>query len=441
MEKKDKSNISLLLERLQEESWQLELLISGFAIFLVAGSWESISDFLLAFQIKAQGSSGTYNFLPILIMGILGSWFFLLTNLILHVFLRGLWISAIGLRYISGDVDFDTLNFSPRFDRFLRKRMPQFDDYIEKIEKICSMVFAFTFMLVFMLLSLSLIGLFFILFHFVLQFIFEGWVNESVINSILAGFSIAFAVAFFLYFIDFVSLGWLKRRKKFSFIYYPIYRFCSWVTFSRIYRPLYYNMIDNKFGKAAGFLLVPYLFIGSTIATIKNDSFLYFPEEEILENRYYLENIGEDRSISTPCIPSKIIKDSYLELFIPYKGTDDKAIVYNCPDLTPPKSIGPKITIITFGSGKGYSSPVDSLLSCVASINKIMINDSLYENIDFDFYVQPVNKEHGLLTMIDINHLDRGKHILNVMKLNINKQDSASWESVNKIPFWKELNN
>ena len=440
MENKEKSKISLLLERLQEESWQLELLISGFAIFLVAGSWEFINDFMRAFQIKAQGSSSAYNFMPIFLMGILGSWFFLLTNLIMHVFLRGLWISAIGLRYISGDVDFDTLNFSPRFDSFLRKRITNFDDYIEKIEKICSMVFAFTFMLVFMLISLSLLSLFFIVFNFGLNYIFEGWLNESVLNFMKAGFSIAFAIGFFLYFIDFITLGWLKRRKKFSIIYYPIYRFCSWVTLSRFYRPLYYNMIDNKFGKAAGFLLVPYLFIGSTIATIKNDSFLYFPEKEILENRYYLENIGENKIISKPAIPSKIIKDSYLELFIPYRGIDDKAIAYNCPNLRPPKSIGPKTTIIQFNADKN-SSPVDSLLSCVASVNRIMINDSLYEEIDFDFYVQPVNNEHGLLTMIDINHLDRGKHILTVLKLSINKKDSASWKPLNKIPFWKELNN
>lgn len=442
MEKKEKGNISLLLERLQEESWQLELLISGFAIFLVAGSWESIQNFFQAFQIKALGSSSNFNFTPILIMGILGSWFFLLINLIMHVFLRGLWISAIGLRYISGDVDFDTLNFSPKFDQFLKKRIPHFDNYIEMIEKICSLVFAFTFMLIFMLISLCLVGIFFMIFNWGLNDLFEGWMNETLYAILRQGGNIVIAIGFFVYFIDFITLGWIKRRKRFSFIYYPIYRLCSWITLSRLYRPLYYNMIDNRLGKAAGYLLVPYLFIGATIATIKNDSFLYFPTSEILDNRFYLKNFGEDDSIVNPIIPSKLIKDSYLELFIPYMGSDDEAILYNCPGLRAEKSLGARITIISFSGNSIDSSPVDSLLTCVSSVNRISINDSLYKDIEFEFYIQPENNEHGLLSLIDIADLNRGKHIINIEKQKINKQDSILWRSVAKIPFWKEkINN
>ena len=60
MEEEFKPKISQLLEKLQEESWQLELLISGFAIFLVASSWTLITDLLLKVSVASLGldSSG-----------------------------------------------------------------------------------------------------------------------------------------------------------------------------------------------------------------------------------------------------------------------------------------------------------------------------------------------------------------------------------------------
>ena len=84
--------------------------------------------------------------------------------MILHVFLRGLWISTIGIRYVSGEINFETLNFGLKFDRFLKKRIVSFVTYIEKLEQLCSIVFGFTFLIIFVLISMGLfvIGLLFL---------------------------------------------------------------------------------------------------------------------------------------------------------------------------------------------------------------------------------------------------------------------------------------
>ena len=74
--------------------------------------------------------------------------FFILINLVLHVLLRGIWISTLGLRYVSGEIDFDKLRLAPRFDRFLRRRIVSFDQYILRLENLCSVIFAFTFLIV-----------------------------------------------------------------------------------------------------------------------------------------------------------------------------------------------------------------------------------------------------------------------------------------------------
>ena len=108
MEKETKSKLSKWLEILQQESWQLELIISGFAIFLILGIYEPLQD--LRFKINLlSASDGNYALLRLPHTLLQWVWFALIINLTTHVLFRGLWISTVGLRYVSGDVDFEEL--------------------------------------------------------------------------------------------------------------------------------------------------------------------------------------------------------------------------------------------------------------------------------------------------------------------------------------------
>ncbi len=125
MAKDKKKSFVKWLEILQQESWQLELLISGFAIFLLASAYDELDSFEYQIYLLTTGSNyfGTL-VLPFQLLR--GSWYVLIINLILHVLLRGLWISTIGIRYVSGEIEFEVLNFSPKFDHFLKKANCQF---------------------------------------------------------------------------------------------------------------------------------------------------------------------------------------------------------------------------------------------------------------------------------------------------------------------------
>lgn len=57
-------------------------------------------------------------------------------NLIIHIVLRGLWIGALGLRYVSGEIDYDNLNYSDKFTNYLKKKVGSFDNYIWKVRKL-----------------------------------------------------------------------------------------------------------------------------------------------------------------------------------------------------------------------------------------------------------------------------------------------------------------
>ena len=122
------SSFKQLLEKLQEESWQLELIISGFAIYGLFVAYEPIS-------ISVQESQNEQQVYAFIISSVaLVSCAILIFNLLLHVILRGLWIGALGLRYVSGDIDYDQLNYSRKFNKYLRKKVGSFDKYIANLE-------------------------------------------------------------------------------------------------------------------------------------------------------------------------------------------------------------------------------------------------------------------------------------------------------------------
>ncbi|MGI9547351.1 MAG: hypothetical protein ACR2MM_08950, partial [Flavobacteriaceae bacterium] len=338
MEQERKTSFRHWLEILQQESWQLELLISGFAIFLLAESYEPVSHLSYDIELLTTGSI-YYGILYVPYQVLMGAWHVLIVNLIMHVLLRGLWISTIGLRYISGDIEFEVFSFSPRFDTFLKRRIKNFDLYIQQLEKLCSTVFGFTFLIIFILISLGL----FVLVAFVLAWTMEGIYNTYGKNwaLLIVPFLLIYSIGGIVYFLDFITLGWLKKHKWFSKYYYPFYRFYSALTLSFIYRPIYYNLVDNKFGRKVVLFLIPYLGLFSLFSSLTVETESYLPWNRSYEtiNTYTYDDTWDQKFNSySASIPSKYVSNGYIDVYLPYIGrSDDQVIEFLCPDLVPAK--------------------------------------------------------------------------------------------------------
>lgn len=439
MTKQDKKGFAKWLERLQQESWQLELIISGFTIFLLIGVYEPIHasyyEFLKLSYLDTQTIYFYFGY-GITLLHIV--WYVLVVNLIIHVFLRGLWISTIGLRYVSGDIDYDSLNFNEQFNQFLRKQIGSFDDYIERLEKICSIIFGFTFLVLFIALSI-LLWVFFIA-SISVAFDYLGF-NSSVTN--ITQLTLIFLSL--IYLVDFITLGWLKKQDKIAEIYYPIYRFYSFITLSFLYRPLYYNLIDNKFGRWVGLLIIPYLFVLATISLLKIDTYSYLPKykaQQTLNTDYYDDKRGPRKTKLGISIPSQYIENGFIELFIPYiPNQHNSSIAELCPNLKP----GPSGLTFDIYIGKNDNPKIklnaDSTLACFSSLHQIFINDSLQSNASYRFYNHPQRKQEGLVSILDVGNLPRGEHQITLKsktRYNWNKNDSLVFKQYDAIPFWKE---
>ena len=298
-ESKKKVSFSDWLEILQQESWQLELLISGFALF---GIWESrhiLMRFSAYIGSHMPDEVGGMLFLLAGFYGLLkAAWSIFFINLLIHVVLRGLWIGAIGLRYVSGEIDYKTLGYNEIFEDYLERRVGRFDHYIEKLEKVCSVIFAYTFLLFFIFLSGVMVLVHLILLGELTGYLSDfGWDNLGIILIIL------YLILGFVVLIDFLTIGSIKkvRSDAFAKVYGFIYRFYSYTTLSFLYRPLLFNFFDYKYTRRLFWFSVPYVIL-----------VLFFLPGFYLENNAFYpsrDSIGKNYYAASP----EIIKSNYYD--------------------------------------------------------------------------------------------------------------------------------
>ncbi|WP_397446997.1 hypothetical protein [Polaribacter sp. R77954] len=437
---KQNSTFKELLDKLQQESWQLELLISGFAILGLFSATDTLS---LKFEI-AQHDQHLAESLVWFALSI--SCWILIANLLIHVILRGLWIGALGLRYISGDIDYEVLKYSPKFTNYLKKRIGSFDNYIATLEDYCSILFAVSFLFIFYFLAsfLCFITLLTIIFVF-LDNDFEGyWENIFLVIGI--GLMIFTLIGILLTFIDFLTQGFLKRKKWTSKIYFPIYRIFNVITLSFLYRPLVYNFLDNKFGKRLSFILVP-IYIGILyLSSFKytNSNYLNInrkSSEFVANSNNYDESIlKENDFINKATIQSKVITDNYLKIFIVFNDNlEERLFDYN-PSLRPKNDRRGLSSGVVFNNNYDISfKKLDSLRKAYyKTFNQVYltkINDTYYKT---NYVVSSSkNKKLGFETYVTIDSLKEGKHLLKINRKYINNKKDTILRNVVQIPFWK----
>ena len=424
------------LDILQQESWQLELIISGFAIFGLFTAFEPILEGLNV----AQNAEQSYKI--VLWMVALICCAILCFNLVLHVILRGLWIGALGLRYVSGDIEYEKLNYSKKFTNYLKRKVGSFDKYIATLENYCSVLFAVSFLLVFYMLSFFTVNLA----VSSLKFIFDdiSFLPKNVSTTIGVVLGILFALGMLLTFIDFISQGILKKKQWISKIYFPFYWVFSILTFSFLYRPLVYNFLDNKFGKRLSFMLLPFYIAILVLISFKYKNSNYLskdnPSSETYANsRNYDDYLfANDEFVKVASIPSKVIESSYLKIFMAYdEDIEDDIFKFN-EDLKPEKDergLYSDIVITTNGQLRKLKrdSMTTQYLRTFNDMHEIAI-DSIAYDVEFILTYNTKGKL-GFETFTNIKSLQEGKHALKIKRLE--KFDGGtSAVTISTIPFW-----
>ena len=166
-------------------------------------------------------------------------------------------------------------------------------------------------------------------------------------------------------------------------------------------------------------------------------------DNQTLKTNYY-DDVRLTKTIeSRVSIPSKYVKNGFLELFLPYIPIKhDEPLIDFCPNLRYyPSSFSENESNIPI-----LKLDADSTLSCFANLYKISIDDSLQMVTKYRFHYHPQRKEQGLVTILDVEQISRGEHTIqieskylyenNIFRKKENREPVRT--ETYEFPFWKE---
>ena len=450
MGKQPKNQIDQWLMKLERESWQLELLVSAFTIFLLIQATSAFSEFHdgLPYQYRLGDNLliFIYLFLGLGVLAIKA----LTVFLIIHLLLRGFWIGAISLRSVQSNIDFSSLNYSAFFTKKLEKKLTSLDQLVIMLDEICSVIFSFSFLIISVLFSFGFYLLFLggtsLLFVSINDFS-PNWLGDTI--KFLSGAIVIFIlISGLIYLIDYFTLGFFKKFNLLSRIYYPIYKFYGYITLSVISKSIYYYLI-SKFSKRR----IRWMYVIMIVIMLGNfffdyDHYQYYPKgshASIFESNYYQDMRSGEEYIERASIPTKIVDGAFLELFLRYNPDHNEDIRNNCRDYEPQKKDGVNPAFFFDVTSDGIyvhsqnfeEEDVEQLLGCLSSIFEVSVNDSLYQELDYYFFRHPEKSQAGLFTMIPTKEFLEGQNILKITKLTYNDStETMVGEDYAHIPFW-----
>ncbi|WP_462249495.1 hypothetical protein [Ekhidna sp.] len=435
------------LKKLERESWQLELLVSAFTIFLLLGANSEFGSFLIDIQYK-YNLEGTISIVFIFLVIIKKCILALTICLVIHLMLRGFWIGAIGLRSVQSSIDFDKLNYNEFFTEKLRAKVVSLDRLVIMLDEICSVIFAFSFLIISIMIafglyltSLAVIGL-------VLSTFISAMPTGVVtgIITLIAGISVTIFILFgLIYMIDYFTLGFFKKIRWFAKVYYPFYRIYNFITLSNLSRSIYYYLI-SKFSKTR--FRIVYLLVGVSVgsmAMFSFDQYQYFPsstDADVISSNFYDDQRSKDEYVNSVSLKSSFIEKPHFQIFLRYDPADNGRISSQCPDFDPIKDDGLnwKLGLKAEGgnfqiTGIDYSEEnQEKLLECQKSIYEINVNDSIYSSLKYHFFVHPAKDQKGILVTIPTEGFNIGENLLSIKK--ISRDSTIGFRDFVKIPFW-----
>jgi hypothetical protein len=390
----EKEKVPKWLRRVQENSWEGEILISGGAIF----SLFQISNFLAAQKVFFSENAPFIGLDEILIFSILaveGVTF----SFILHLFLRGMWIAllCVNAAFPNG-IDRERLKLS---DRFLdRTNASTLTSQIIALDKASGLIFYSGF--AYVMVVLGLLSTFVVFIPFALH---------------LPGSQIILSGFLTLYFVDFIFGGPLRKNHTISKIYRPIYLFYNTITLGFIYRKSMQVVFSNVRRINALLLMLVFVPFTFVLAYLSVYQVLHLPTPYdwraypgttmnsgvVHTDRLYLDQIAKDENIRWFAIQSEVVRGNYLKTFVTYRTTLDYGIE-------------------------------DNRAQSLAEIVTLTLDGDTVRTIDWFNSVRLEANQKGLTGVIDIHELKPGKHII---ELTIDS-DYFRRSPPMKIPFWKE---
>ncbi|MFN8430264.1 MAG: hypothetical protein U0V04_09810 [Spirosomataceae bacterium] len=432
------------IQELSNQSWNLELVVSGAAIFSTSFLPEladkAISSYYLNYQISRELSSEVF---PTLAYSFgKSSAYLLIFTFIIHFIFRAFWIALVGLRAVFPQgINFDNIpNTTKDMAEMYKQKFGTLDAYIVRLDKLCSQIFSIAFVLVLfsiMMAILYLVGFVATVgFKTYLPLVYE---KTKIIFLVLLGLLWTFSMVIMAIgskekYRSKPMLGKLYKAtiEKSTFLYMGMYKPMQYINFT-----FGSNMPHKKYFRTVLIIGFTFFTVAIGIYSFKllehvgvpiMESRNYFSSgsaKHKLETNFYDNLRTEKDEIPAASIQSDVIEEPFLKLFINYSKVLDEDLVKIYEE--------PKMADSLRNSQKRPLRDA-ARLACLGTYFQISLNDSTLKSPEFLFETNALSK--GIKTYLNTENCKAGKNTLYIKTLKTDSLPKKVYDEYVIIPFW-----
>ena len=403
-------------------TWEVELLISGVAVFAMLQLPGLLDDAL--FTLRPRLDTGWHQPLKIMHMYFKATAVILAMTFAVHLFLRAHWIALVGMHSVyPGGVRWDKLRMGP-VQRSLEQALTgSAASLIDRADNRATTVFATGVAMASILLSITL----------VIGLLFALSVAGLALGGIRFDHSAVFLVCVFATVLPTALATAVDRRLGHRFPRGGV-RWRILEAGFRTYRLFGFNrggnvvgLLSSHAGERRTSLLVMAIFMPVMIGVLvgakviespeRVGGYAAFPELDDVASRSIADahydrrrDVAHDPAV--PFIQDAVVIGPYVQLTVPFNpGTDDRAMRARC--------------------GAAIDAPLEAL-DCLQELHAVTL-DGRRLHLRYDAGADPRSNRPALVAMIDARTLAPGRHALQVARVVHGKDEPATWT----IPFWR----
>ena len=429
------------LRELTTQSWNLELAISGVAMFAILQLPDLLESAFgyLRYNYMTH-TDGVAAILPSLAYSMVrATCYVLFVAFLANFVMRAFWVGLVGLLAVfPSGINYDRIPFStPYAQKRLSDELGPLDRYILWLDKRCNIVFAFAFQIVFGLIVVSvmyIVGLFIYLF-----------VQPNVPADIWFGIKIALGVLVAVFYLAFIVLN-LKKIKETPKGIQLNYQFtkASRLMMLGTYNHISYvtntflsNIRPGKLLQTFGIFMVVFfvtfmleytadLSKSNGRSSFLNSRHLYTARIDSLyiNPASYDSQRQEGAFVDVASIQSDVIREPYLRLFIGYPKALDTLLTRVAPEPIWSDTLSRQERRRLFAAWSRQQ---------ISRLIRITVNDSVYTQPDLFFTKAGAQEQRGWQTVLVPGNLKTGSNLLRVAVQDPQKKEA---DELVTIPFW-----
>lgn len=420
-------------------TWEVELLISGVAVFAMLQLPGWLDD--VYFTLQPRFGGGWQMVLMLLYMYTKGAALILALTFVLHLLLRARWIALVGMHSVYPDgILWEKLRMGPILREVERARELPFPSIVERADNRATVVFATGVMLAMFVVNITLIA---------------GPLSALAIflstrSGGLLRFDIVLLALLAVWILPF-SLAMALDRDR-STPYPPesrLRRLLRWLLelyaragFSRNNNPVMALLSshggDRKMIATTVLVTVIAILLAMTSIIFQRapnrfGSYGLFPtgsDTRSIDGAHYDDQRNPARDPAVPYIPSLVATAPYLRLVVPYRPDRDAAALRNrCAHAQPIEDTGQR---------------ADARLACLSALHAVSLDGRPLDGLRYDVTSDPRTNRPALLAMIDVRDLPRGRHELRIARParddsdgDTNRKTRNHDPGYDLIPFWR----